>query len=259
MKRIPTILIFALALLGGGEACAQHYTGVRAGFGGGTARLYPNADMRYLWGMPNFGLSWKYYSEERVVGAVEADLEYMQRGFKRIGQDNPNDPGDTTTYRRTVSSFMLPFSWHPHVYLFNRSMRVFINAGITLSYNFSSRESLHHQDGTLAYDRLRPFQTNRDNSWGYGLMGGFGVSYLTGRYEFFAEARYYFGYSDVLKNRDVYPANPLRSPVDNVNLSLGLFYRIDPREILSRPSAPRIKIKDNTPQHFESTGGGRRR
>ncbi|MFQ8804544.1 MAG: hypothetical protein ACLR8Y_04730 [Alistipes indistinctus] len=64
-------------------------------------------------------------------------------------------------------------------------------------------------------------QLNRDNRFGYGLCGGAGLAFLFGqqrRYEFSVEARYGFGYGDILRNGTKYKGNPDRSPLDNINV-----------------------------------------
>ena len=50
------------------------------------------------------------------------------------------------------------------------------------------------------------------------------------------EARYYYGYSDILKNKTKYQGNPLRSPLDNINLSMAVYYRLSKEGIRSAPS-----------------------
>ena len=40
------------------------------------------------------------------------------------------------------------------------------------------------------------------------------------------EGRYYFGYSDVLRNGTKYQGNPTHSPLDNINVSMAFYYRL---------------------------------
>ena len=77
----------------------------------------------------------------------------------------------------------------------------------------------------------------RDPRWGYGLCGGGGFSVLFGRFEAAFEARYYLGYSDVLRNGTKYTGNPNHSPLDNINLSLAVYYRLGAREAYARRRA----------------------
>ena len=62
---------------------------------------------------------------------------------------------------------------------------------------------------------------------------------LFGRYELGVRARYYFGYADLMRNMNKYYDNatdgaenpfrstPLRSPLDNLNISVTLAYRFN--------------------------------
>ncbi|GHV00999.1 hypothetical protein FACS1894159_08030 [Bacteroidia bacterium] len=236
---ILSALLICLCVQG---VVAQYYVGAKVGYGGGTARLYPEQEMAYAWGYKSGGLSWKYYSPERVVGAVQVDLEFTERGYRINNYGNNLD----SSYFRHLSSVIIPFSWQPHIYFFNRHLRVFLNAGINISYNFSSSVQLvSAREGPLMSEKW-PMLTNRDNRLGYGLSGGLGLGVLTGRLEYFVEGRYYFGYSDILKNRNVYPTNPLRSPLDNLNLSFGVFYRLGSGGILSPTQAEIDKRRGKT-------------
>mgnify|MGYP000206924585 CR=1 FL=1 len=79
----------------------------------------------------------------------------------------------------------------------------------------------------------------RDNRWGYGLAGGGGIALLIRRFEINVRARYYFGLSDIVRNRNKYADNgidgsenpfwatPMRSPLDNLTVSVGLSYRFN--------------------------------
>ena len=83
------------------------------------------------------------------------------------------------------------------------------------------------------------YKTARDSRWGYGLAGGGGISFLIRRFEINVRARYYFGLSDVVRNRNKYADNgidgsenpfwatPMRSPLDNLTISVGLSYRFN--------------------------------
>jgi len=75
---------------------------------------------------------------------------------------------------------------------------------------------------------------------GCGRAGGAGLAVLIGRFEVSAGARYYFGYSDILRNRNKYYDNavdgaenpfwytPQRSPMDNLMVRIGVAYRFAP-------------------------------
>ncbi len=220
-------------LTAGGALRAQHYVGVRGGYGSGSVRFFPPTETGTLWGLYNGGISWKFYSREKYLGGLEADLQFIQKGYT---QPEPGRPD--TVYSHWVNSIELPFFWQPHVYVLNRSMRVYLNLGVVFSYNLDASEALDSKRNGPLYEK-RPYEMIlvRDNKWGYGLCGGLGINYITGRFEWMAEARYNFGYSDIYKNKTVYPPNPYqRSPLDNFYLSTGVYFRLGKEGIRSLPS-----------------------
>ena len=254
MKKITTyfIAISALLFFAAQGVQAQHFVGARAGYGSGTSSFYPPQDMGSVWGLYSGGVSWKYYSPEKYLGGIEIDALFMQQGFKRFSKTLMDSyfpgQGDTTGYeKRTINSIMVPIFWQPHLYMFNKQARIFLNLGVTFSYNISSRQEFGSKiNGTVEANDYE-MRTVRDNRWGYGLCGGGGFGWQTGRVEIFGECRYYLGYSDVLKNRSKYPYNPIRSPLNGLQISFGAFIQIGKPGILSDPGArrgERLKKRD---------------
>lgn len=238
------IFVLIISFVGAERASAQHTLSLTGGSGVSTARFYPSEETRWLWGSENFGLSWRFYSEKpRFVGAIGLDLEYLERGF-RVGYAYTSEMVDDKEirhykfYTRRVNSLMLPLVWQPHVYAANNHLRIYIEAAFVLSYNMSSR--YEYQDNRYP---AAPYEWKvpRDNRFGYGLAAGAGFSVLLGQVEFGLRARYNFGYSDILKNRNKYYSNttdgyenpfyytPLRSPLDNINISITVGWRFNKR------------------------------
>lgn len=241
------ILAIAAALLLSLPAAAQHYVGVKGGYGAASGRFYPKYETSMTWGKYTGGVMWKYYSAQQVVGGVSAELEFQQRGYRLY----EGLVSDTTSYiakTRTVSSITLPLIWQPHLYLANRHIRVFLNAGVTFSYNLGINDKMtvfnynyNESTGqattsttTTDYTMIRA----RDNRWNYGLCGGLGFGVLFGRWEVFAEARYYYGMSDILRNKTKYTFNEqgtIRSELDNLFVNVGFFIRIGQGGIKAPP------------------------
>ena len=85
----------------------------------------------------------------------------------------------------------------------------------------------------------RGITTTRRPATAAGLAGGGGIAFLIRRFEINVRARYYFGLSDVVRNRNKYADNgidgsenpfwttPMRSPLDNLTISVGLSYRFN--------------------------------
>ena len=249
MRRTLIYALLAVALLlGVNNASAQHTLTLTGGTGVSMARFYPAEETRLLWGSENFGLSWRFYSPKpRFVGAVGFDLEYLERGFKfgytyrpeyKGEGDNRKEIRHYKFYTRNINSIMLPFVWQPHIYAAKNRLRIYIEAAFVLSYNISSRYS--YQNDAYPAGKYE-WKVPRDNRFGYGLAAGAGFSVLLGQVEFGLRARYNFGYSDILKNRNKYYSNttdgrenpfyysPLRSPLDNINVSLTLGWRFNKR------------------------------
>lgn len=246
---IKLSLLLSLALCAV-TASAQHTFGISGGLGTSNVRFYPLEETKSLVGVPNFGFSWRYYSLPRFVGGVGVDLEYMQRGFsygyayQTYLDENDKEKRRYSYFTRNMNCIMLPIVWQPHVYLVKNHIRVYLEAALTFSYNFGGEweydnptwsNSLPYVGEKGKYD----WRIERDNHWNYGLAGGGGFALLFGRCEFGVRARYYFGYADLMRNRNKYYNNatdgaenpfgltPLRSPIDNINLSITLAYRFN--------------------------------
>lgn len=244
-RNIRTFLVAAAMLFGvlaAPRASAQHTLGFTAGYGMGTGRFNPKQEMRRMWGMYGGGLTWRYYGKQRFVGGFGVDLEFLQQGFSfATNTAAVEEKKDYLYYTRNMNTVMLPVVWQPHIYMLRNHVRVYLEAAATFSYTFSSRyeNEQAREQGDPAWNGDYAYKLPRDNRWGYGLAGGGGVAFLIGRYELNFRVRYYFGYSDVLRNRNKYADNaidgpenpfastPMRSPLDNMMISVGLNYRFN--------------------------------
>jgi hypothetical protein len=244
MTRYIKLLSFFIALAWGFSTgvFGQHYLGVRGGYGGGLGRFDSRNqyEMRLWTGAPSAGISWKYYSSQPVVGALQADLQWITKGFRRVHLtlDPEGNEVVDSTYTRTLNAVELPFFWHIHFYAMQRRMRIYLNLGVYASYFYDSYEYQQGRSLGEGVEVGRPYELKpmRDNMFEYGLAGGFGFSYLFNRFEVFLEARYNFGYSDIMKSPGKYPgSNFQRTPIDMVNLSAGLYYRLGKGGILAPP------------------------
>lgn len=230
-------LLFALCP----AAQAQHTVGVFGGMGIASMRPFPKQEMKSIVGAQNYGFSWRYYSLPRFVGAVGADVEFMQRGYtfgytyRTILDENGEEQREYKYFTRKLNSIMVPLIWQPHVYLARNHVRLYIEGALTLSYNFGGGYEYVDTDRKGDYD----WRVERDNRWNYGLAGGGGFALLFGRYEVGFRARYYFGYADLMRNLNKYYDNgtdgdenpwyrtPNRSPLDNITFNLTLAYRFN--------------------------------
>lgn len=204
---------------------------MRGGWGGGSARFTPSRETGTEWGLYSGGISYKFYTAQKFVGAIQADLQYMGRGFMYDLQSK----GDTS-YHRTINSFELPLMWQPHFYFMQRHGRFFVNLGVYLSYFMDSKYYYKSKRAGIYEQGPYTMKLTRDTRWGYGLCGGAGLSFLIRRFEVAFEGRYYFGYSDVLRNGTKYQGNPTHSPLDNINVSMAFYYRLSKEGIRAEPS-----------------------
>lgn len=242
MNRIKTAIAFLLLAFAARSASAQHTLGVVAGYGMASARLDPQQEMKGIWGMYSGGVSWRYYGTQRFVGGFGIDLEFLQQGFSFAPNASTiEDEKDYRYYTRRINSVVLPIVWQPHVYLFHNHLRLYLEAAATFSYHLSStyENEVAHDAGEADWKGDYRFKTVRDNRWGYGLAGGAGVALLVKQFEINLRVRYYFGYSDIVRARTKYADNtedgaenpfwatPMRSPLDNLNISIGFGYRFN--------------------------------
>ncbi len=244
IKALFVALTFIVLLASTERAQAQHTLTLVGGTGATYARFYPAEETKWIWWCESYGLSWRYYSDRpRFVGAFGIDLEYMERGYTygwayESYFENDREIRDYKFYHRSVNSLMLPIVWQPHIYLFKNRLRVFLEAALVLSFNISSNYS--YDDDYYPAGKYE-WKVPRDNRFGYGLLGGLGFAVLIKQVEIGFKARYNFGYSDILKNRNKYYSNttdgrenpfyytPLRSPIDNLTFSLTVGWRFNKR------------------------------
>jgi hypothetical protein len=257
MKRIIKILtlvfVFSVAVVA--ESSAQHTIAVTGGSGFATARLYPAQEMKPIWGTYQAGFSWRYYSMPRFIACVGVDVELLQRGFSFAPYPHfYESKKEYKYYTRTLNTIMIPIVWQPHIYLFNKHLRVYLEAAPTFSFNFLSKfyneeeyiYALTESGAVLPFEAIKEgkydFRLERDNRFSFGLRGGGGFDFIFGQIEVGVRAIYDFGYSDILRNRNKYYTNnldgvekpgenpfyntPLRSPIDNLTISVKLGFRI---------------------------------
>lgn len=252
MKRLVKILtlVLALSVVVVAESSAQHTIAVTGGTGFATARPYPAQEMKPIWGTYQAGFSWRYYSMPRFVACFGIDVELLQRGFSFAPYPYLyENKKDYKYYTRTINSIMVPIVWQPHAYLFKKHLRVYLEAAPTFSFNFSSK--FHNDekysiklDGSVSapISGEYEFRAERDNRFSYGLRGGAGFDLIFGQIEVGVRAMYDFGFSDILRNRTKYYGNqldsetkpgenpfyytPLRSPLDNLTISMKVGFRI---------------------------------
>ena len=209
-RRFKNLLLFAAAVCCWHGASAQHTLGFTAGYGMASARFDPKQEMKGMWGIYTAGLTWRYYGTQRFVGGFGIDLEFLQQGFSfATNASLVEEPKDFRYYTRHINSVMLPIVWQPHIYMLRHRVRVYLEAAATFSYQLSSdyEDESAKASGMADWKGDYNYKTARDSRWGYGLAGGGGIAFLIRRFEINVRARYYFGLSDVVRNRNKYADN----------------------------------------------------
>ncbi|MFI3282448.1 MAG: hypothetical protein SNG10_02830 [Rikenellaceae bacterium] len=175
-RYIAIISVVIMALLPFCEVSAQYTIGVSAGVTTSSFRPYPDQETRTVTGLYTSGVSLRYYTAQRFVGAIGVDVEFLQRGYSFAPYASYTQEGeDHLYYTRYYNSIMVPFMWQPHVYMFNNHVRIFLDAAVTFCYNMAST---YVNDAYRVYYDAEDwkgdyiYKTSRDNRFGYGLMGG---------------------------------------------------------------------------------------
>jgi hypothetical protein len=142
--------------------------------------------------------------------------------------------------------------------MLNRKVRVYGSLGVTFSYNIGANNTMtmtrytpnkvwddqanniYHWGEPTQTSETTPYEmkTARDVRWNYGWLGGAGLSVLAGRFEIFAEWRYYYGMTDILRTGSRYIFNEeesIRSELDNMNVTMGITFRLGKGGILAPP------------------------
>lgn len=202
----------------------DHLFGVRGGYGFGNMRREPARENKTLpSGLLNFGISYRLdVPEQKYVGTIEVDLQYMEKGFAYSVSFESDE-----IYSRRYAVIELPILWQPYFPLGKGESRIFLNAGPYLSYTIGQgvERMYNHKTGETIYEREYLYDPLRDNRVEYGVVVGGGINVGIKRFSVALDFRYNIALSDVLVGVAKNPNNPFRSPVDQMNLSLGLQYR----------------------------------
>ncbi|MBE9488308.1 MAG: PorT family protein [Bacteroidetes bacterium] len=201
--------------------------GIRGGVGGGSIETRPFWEKNSSFGVPVYGLSILYKGKLKYLDALEANVNYTTSQFSWLAK-NKSD----SSYTRKINAIEIPIMWHAYYSLDNDRLNIFLNLGPYISYDISSKESWIGNDiGNSAWEtRTQDYEYSnlKDNRFGYGAIGGIGISYIFAkRITISAEARYRFGFNDIYKNPVNYPTSTYyQAQVSQYRFSAGISYRI---------------------------------
>ena len=215
IKRIVLILLVSLV---SGVIWAQPrlrqpeiYVGAHAGAMASTVMFKPSIGLNLLQSpiSPNGGLVFRYAGHK--VCAIQVELNYMQRGWQEINENN------TMKYSRKLDYIEVPLLMH--LYFGGQKMRGFFNLGPQIGYCFRDTQS-GEQTPKYKY-QYAPI----DNPFDWGLAGGLGIYYRTnkiGLFQLEVRANYSFGnLYDNSKTAHFEFSNPL-----NASLNLAYMWEI---------------------------------
>jgi hypothetical protein len=181
---------------------SEVYFGVNGGITGSMIGFTPTVDQSYLTGY-NGGIVFRYIGDKYM--GLQAELNYSQRGWAE----------KSGLFSKQLNYIELPFL--THMYLGNKS-RVFFNIGPKISYLLSEKNLISNLDATDDEAQHKPVQ----NTFDYGLCGGFGYLFYIRKNVFQLDTRFYYSLSDIYSNakRDYFAASK------NLNVSANLGWLI---------------------------------
>ncbi|MGK7395157.1 MAG: porin family protein [Candidatus Cyclobacteriaceae bacterium M3_2C_046] len=188
MKNLYFLMILSFCGTSSLNAQAIEGIGVRGGGNIASIMFLPNARGRGVESITGFeaGLIYKNISTNHL--GVQLELNMSQRGWQEV-----TDTLNNIAYK--LDYLELPFM--SHGYVGNQKVRLFLNLGIFIGFRLSGEQKIteNGETRTEPYD----YQAERDNLFDYGLKAGAGISYNFNWGNIFGEARYTFGFGNVLK------------------------------------------------------------
>ena len=166
------------------------------------------------------GVAARYISEKHF--GLQAELNLSQRGWEELKDSVPEHK-----YTKSLLYAELPVMTHIYFDLGSR-VRMIFNLGPQIGYQISESvlaNDVHYEPG-LAPSAGEPtpvqYTNKTEQLFDWGITGGGGFELRTGIGSFALEGRYYFGLSDIYRNRksDYYAA----SPHQVVNVKLTYFF-----------------------------------
>lgn len=204
----------------------DHYFGIRGGYGFGKDRFEPARQSKSYNGLLNFGLVYRFDAPaQKYVGCIEVDINYLQKGYQ---YETYAESG--ITYSRQMTVIEIPILWQPYLPLSskNRASRIYLSAGPYVGYCLSSKYRIFktEDDSQTIEEGKYDYNSSRDNRFECGVVVGGGFQVAVKRLTLGLEFRYNIMLSNVLKGVSTYAGNPFFSPVDAMNVSFGVTYKI---------------------------------
>jgi len=163
------------------------------------------------------GVSAQYYAKSNFglqVGVNYAEKGWQQEYIAEVGGELRQT--DSIFFRQQLNYIDIPIM--AHGYIGRRNFRIYLEAGIFVSYLFS-----HSSEQNLRADDLISYQfvDGRDERLGIGIVGGGGFEIVTAVGIFQLGGRYNLTYSSVI-DKNIHPVpNPLL--MNSIKITLGYY------------------------------------
>lgn len=162
------------------------------------------------------GLSVQYYAQPNF--SLQVGINYTEKGWEQYFLDTlKSEFTDSLFFRQTLNYIDVPIM--AHGYIGQRNVRIYLEAGIFLSYllSHSSEREASITDEQITYQ----FQEGRDNRFNIGIGGGAGFEVVTAVGMFQLGGRYSLGFTSVLNKNITQVPNPLL--MNSVMITLGYY------------------------------------
>lgn len=191
----------------------RFWLGVRSGVNMSRFVFVPRVSQGWHQG-PMAGAVMRFNVERGASLQVEAN-------WQRTGWTEKYDDPEVR-YMRSLMSIEVPVL--THLYLGQRAVRLFVNAGPTLGYYLSEASMAQGQERFTTRQQLRhslPMQ----NRLSWGILGGLGVGVqLWSRHRLELEGRFSYGFGDIWSNKRVDPY--VQSSPMTIGASLNYLFKI---------------------------------
>ncbi len=203
--KIVKIVVFLLLIHLSFHSYSQFAVGVRAGANWSKVDFYPKIPQEYYLGN-HYGMLIRYISEPHFGIQVEANI--TRRGWREL-------KAKKQYYQRSFQTLEIPIL--THINIGKKKLHLILNGGFDLTYLRSSEEELFIKDEKIS--RKYEFIDKIDKRYGYGLLFGGGLEYLTKIGCFQIEGRYYLGLTDIIKPENARKTDYARNRVIQLTMA----------------------------------------
>ncbi|MFP4089973.1 MAG: porin family protein [Cyclobacteriaceae bacterium] len=229
-KRIPVIVVIFFMLCALPGLAQEEETEARwnrwnigTRHGGGVAFVFEpndafttdtNPSLNFITGYTG-GFSIQQYSQPNF--GLQADIMFVEKGWIENIRDTitPFDP--VGEFTQNLSYIDVPIM--AHGYVGKRNFRIYLEAGVLLSYIFDHNSQL---DPGIGQERVTyRFVEGRDRRFNIGVAGGAGFEVVTAIGMFQLGGRYSLGFTSVIDKNITQIPNPLL--MNAVGVTLGYY------------------------------------